>query len=79
MTPGPDGSSEPLDQAQELYYDAMTVGASKGASFLSEVVSLDGRLYRLEVAADGTDAAVTPWEGESGKLDRFPPTLAFAT
>ncbi len=53
----------------ELGVDAMTVAASKGASFLSRIVNLDGDLFEIEVAADGSEVTATPWSGASGVLD----------
>ncbi len=53
----------------EVGVDAMTVGASKGASFLSSKLSLGGELFELELTADGTQATITPWKGESGVLN----------
>lgn len=49
--------------------DAMVVGRSKVASFLSEVVELDGELFHLDVAPDGSNAALTPYTGPVGTLD----------
>lgn len=49
--------------------DAMVVGRSKVASFLSEVVELDGQLYHLSVAADGRRAELEPFVGATGHLD----------
>lgn len=49
--------------------DAIVVGRSKVASYLSEVVSIDGKLMNLAVAADGSAATFTPYTGAVGKLD----------
>jgi hypothetical protein len=49
--------------------DAMTVGRSTAASFLSRVVSIDGKLYDFTVNAEGTEATVAPYAGEIGRLD----------
>lgn len=49
--------------------DAMLIGGSNGASFLSRVVNLDGQLYDLEVSADGTSSSIAPYTGEVGTLD----------
>ena len=49
--------------------DALIVGASDAASFLSSVVNLDGELWNLEVSPNGGRASVTPFEGETGTLD----------
>jgi hypothetical protein len=49
--------------------DAMILGASDAACFLSRVVNIDGELYSFEVDAKGTEAKVSPFAGESGELD----------
>jgi hypothetical protein len=49
--------------------DAMIVGNGEAASYLSKVVNLDGALYAFEVTADGRTAKVSPYTGETGKLD----------
>jgi hypothetical protein len=49
--------------------DAMIVGASKGAAFLSKVVNLGGELYDLEISTNGADVSVTPFEGETAEVD----------
>ena len=48
--------------------DAMVIGNGRAASFLSEVVSIDGQLRRIEVAADGSELRFSPFEGEAAKL-----------
>jgi len=48
--------------------DAMVIGNGRAASFLSEVVSIDGQLRRIEVAADGSELRFSPFEGETAKL-----------
>jgi len=53
----------------EVGVDALCIGKSKAASFLSDVISLDDELYSLEVSEDGTQASITPWEGETGRID----------
>ena len=49
--------------------DAMVIGRSKVASFLSEIVELDGELFHLDVAPDGQRAELTPYTGPVGTLD----------
>lgn len=49
--------------------DALVVGRDVAASFLSRVVSIEGQLYELEVASDGTSCTLSPHLGESGVLD----------
>ncbi len=49
--------------------DAMIVGTSKAASFLSKVVNVSGRLYTINVAKDGSKLTYTPYAGKAGTLD----------
>lgn len=49
--------------------DAMILGRSKSASFLSKVVNIDGDLYELSVNKDGTEIETVPYEGETGFID----------
>lgn len=49
--------------------DALFVGRGSAASFLSDVVSLDGKLYSIAVARDGSSLEFAPYEGPSGVLD----------
>jgi hypothetical protein len=49
--------------------DAMVLGRGKVASFLSRVVPVDGKLFELDVTADGTGASLTPYVGPTGTLD----------
>lgn len=49
--------------------DAMIVGRGKTASFLSHSIHIDGVLNELVIGADGRTAALTPFSGETGKLD----------
>lgn len=53
----------------EYGVDAMIVGKSDAACFLSNVVNLKGSLYNLEVAPNGRSLTVSPYEGEAGLLD----------
>lgn len=48
--------------------DAMVIGNGRAASFLSEVVSIDGELRSLKVAADGSKLTWSPFEGEVGTM-----------
>lgn len=48
--------------------DALVIGNGRAASFLSEVVAIDGQLRKLEVAADGSKLRFSPYTGEVGKL-----------
>ena len=52
----------------EFGVDAMVVGKSKSASYLSHVANLKGDLYSLEVSENGKQITATPWEGETGEL-----------
>ncbi|MCP5021229.1 MAG: hypothetical protein GY930_05575 [bacterium] len=49
--------------------DAMIVGRGKTASFLSHSIHIDGVLTELVMGADGRSASLTPFSGETGKLD----------
>ncbi|MCB9913977.1 MAG: hypothetical protein H6828_02370 [Planctomycetes bacterium] len=49
--------------------DAMIVGRGKAASFLSRVVSVDGKLYSIDVSADGKRVDAVPYDGAVGTLD----------
>jgi hypothetical protein len=49
--------------------DAMVVGNDEAASFLSHVVSVDGKLYTIDVAADGSTCTYAPYTGPVGELD----------
>jgi hypothetical protein len=53
----------------EFGVDAMVVGATDAASFLSKVVNLDGDLYELEISEDGHDVQLRPFSGETGILN----------
>ena len=53
----------------EYGVDAMVVGKSKAAGFLSKVVSLKGDIYNFEVSADGSSMNITPYAGETGTMD----------
>jgi hypothetical protein len=49
--------------------DAMIIGASDAASYLSRVVNLDGELYDIDVSEDGSEVSLEPYEGETGILN----------
>lgn len=49
--------------------DALIVGKGRSASYLSKVVSYGDKLYDLEVAEDGSEASVTPYDGEAGTVN----------
>jgi hypothetical protein len=49
--------------------DAMIIGKSDAAAFLSKVVSLKGALYNLSVSTDGRELSATPWTGATGRLN----------
>jgi len=49
--------------------DAMIVGLSRCACFLSRVVNVDGRLVRIDVAPDGASIRQQPHTGPRGTLD----------
>ena len=53
----------------EYGVDAMTVGADRGASYLSRVVELEGELFDLTVDEAGATASITPYQGETGTVD----------
>ncbi|MEZ6194941.1 MAG: hypothetical protein R3F20_04305 [Planctomycetota bacterium] len=49
--------------------DAMIIGNGDAASFLSKIVSVNGKLYNLSVSSDGSSVTTTPYVGETGRLD----------
>jgi hypothetical protein len=49
--------------------DAMIVGKSTVASYLSKVVAIGDRLVSVSVATDGSTLDVAPYEGSTGTLD----------
>ena len=53
----------------EVGVDAMVVGKSQSASYLSSVVNLGGTLFEIDVAPDGKSVTARPFAGESGELD----------
>lgn len=63
-----------IDDDHDGYYDgygadAMVVGRSRYASFLSRVISIKGKLYEFKTNRPGTYVWVRPYEGPTGKLD----------
>lgn len=46
--------------------DAMIVGRSKVACFLSKVINVGGQLFSIAVSKDGTNLDYTPYAGKSG-------------
>jgi len=63
-----------LDQNGDGRYDgygvdAMIVGRSKSACYLSHVVNVAGVLQQIEVAKDGTSLRYRPYTGAAGTLD----------
>ncbi|MFT4550372.1 MAG: hypothetical protein ACI8XO_005041 [Verrucomicrobiales bacterium] len=56
--------------------DAMLIGQGRYATFLSEVINVRGKLYSVEVSADGMSLSYEPYSGERGTLDL---TTQFAT
>lgn len=62
-----------IDQDQNGRYDdigsdAMIVGRGRAATYLSEVVNVGDELFRIGVAAGGTQLVCTPYEGPTGIL-----------
>jgi hypothetical protein len=49
--------------------DAMIIGRSRYASFLSRAMNVAGTLYQVEVAADGSSMDFAPFTGATGTLD----------
>ncbi len=49
--------------------DAMIVGSSSSAAFLSNVINVAGKLYSVTVAKDGSTLDYTPFTGKTGTLD----------
>jgi hypothetical protein len=49
--------------------DALIVGHDRAASLLSHVVSIDGVLYTIDVAADGSNFSYAAFDGPAGTLD----------
>ncbi|MCP3915538.1 MAG: hypothetical protein GY711_08290 [bacterium] len=63
-----------IDQNNDGRYDgfgqdAMTIGRSKFATFLSRAVNVGGVLYQIDVAPDGSRIDFEPYTGEVGVLD----------
>lgn len=49
--------------------DAMIVGSSRVACFLSRVINVAGTLHRIDVAADGSSLRHAPYGGAAGRID----------
>lgn len=49
--------------------DAVVIGAGRTASFLSKVVSVKGKLYTLEINADGSKISYAPYTGDVASID----------
>jgi len=63
-----------IDDNSDGYFDgfgsdAMIVGRSRYASYLSNVLSIKGKLYQLRINRAGTQIALKPWTGTTGKID----------
>ncbi len=63
-----------IDDNHDGYYDgygadAMVVGRNRYASFLSQVVSIRGKLYQFKTNRPGTYVYLRPYTGKSGTLD----------
>ncbi len=56
--------------------DAMIVGASDHATFLSKTIVVAGRLRRLDVNADGSQISIADYEGPTATIDM---TTSFAS
>lgn len=48
--------------------DALVVGRSKTASFLSKALNVGGKLYEIDVAKDGSKITYAPYAGPTGTL-----------
>jgi len=53
----------------EIGTDAMIVGKSSAASYLSKVINVKGELFTLAVNAQGDSATLQPYQGESGTIN----------
>lgn len=49
--------------------DAMVVGRSKSAAFLSKVIAVKGKLYQIDVKKNGSSLSFSPFKKKSGKLN----------
>ena len=49
--------------------DALLVGHDRAASLLSHVVSVEGQLYTIEVAGDGSSFSYSAFDGAAGTVD----------
>ncbi len=53
----------------EVGTDAMVVGKSSAASYLSKVINIKGELLEFSASEDGSSIIVTPYQGEAGILN----------
>lgn len=65
---------EIVDQDNDGRYDgvgrdALVIGRSRSACYLSEVIALGDQLHTLEVAPDGSSLTLTPYTGPAGRLE----------
>ncbi|MHC4378299.1 MAG: hypothetical protein ACYS26_16985 [Planctomycetota bacterium] len=65
---------EIVDQNNDGRYDgigedALVIGRSRSACYLSEVIALGDELHTLEVAPDGSSLTLTPYAGPAGRLE----------
>ena len=65
---------EIVDQNNDGRYDgvgedALVIGRSRSACYLSEVIALGDQLHTLEVAPDGSSLTLTPYTGPAGRLE----------
>ncbi len=49
--------------------DAVIIGHGRSAAFLSSVINVEGKLYDVDVASNGTTMSLHPHKGETGVLD----------
>jgi len=49
--------------------DALIVGTTRAASYLSQVLALDGELWNLRVERDGSSLNLTPYGGPTATID----------
>ncbi len=53
----------------DVFQDALVVGTSRVATFMSEVANVGGTLYTLRPSADGTKLDFAKYSGPTGTLD----------
>jgi hypothetical protein len=49
--------------------DAIVVGKTDAASFLSKIINVNGTLYEIEITEDGSELAYKPYMGKAGMLN----------